>query len=69
MTLATASGITASIVPFDLTAGIATVASVMLGLFVLVMVYLAVAPIVSSEWAGRGDATAPARSAAEPSDD
>lgn len=70
MTLAT-SGIVASIVPFDPTIGISAVAALMLTVFVLVMVFLAVAPIVSSSWADQLSATtAPsAARSAEPSDD
>ncbi|MFP8951362.1 hypothetical protein ACLI4Z_00115 [Natrialbaceae archaeon A-arb3/5] len=48
MTLA--SIVTSSIVPFDPTIAIAGVASVMLTLFVVVMVFLALAPTVSSTW-------------------
>ncbi|WP_306052939.1 hypothetical protein [Natronococcus wangiae] len=51
MSLLTTGGIVASIVPFDPTFGIAVVATAMLSLFVLVMVFPAVAPLVSSTWA------------------
>ncbi|WP_049922626.1 hypothetical protein [Halopiger djelfimassiliensis] len=53
MSLATASGIVSSIVPFDLTVGLVALASVMLAIFVLAMVFFAVAPLVSSTWADR----------------
>lgn len=53
MNLATASGIVASIVPSDPTSGIAVVATAVLTLFIAVMTFLAVAPLVSTEWAER----------------
>lgn len=68
MSLAT-SGVAASIVLFNLTTGIAGVASVMLALFMLVMVAFAAAPLFSSAWTGQQDVTATAGSSAEPSDD
>lgn len=69
MTLATASGIVAGIVLFNLTTGVATVASVVLGLIVLAMVGLTAASAFSGEWADQRDTTATASSTAEPSDD
>ncbi|MFC4439094.1 MULTISPECIES: hypothetical protein [Natrialbaceae] len=51
MSLVTTGGTVASIVPFDPTIGITAVATVMLALFVLMMVFPAVAPLVSSTWA------------------
>lgn len=70
MTLAT-SGIVASIVPFDPTVGITAVASVALALFMFVMVFFAVAPLVSSTWEEQFAATSAsgAGRSAEPSDD
>lgn len=61
------SGIGAGIVLFNFTAAVATVASVMLGLFILAMLALALGPLFSSDLIGEGDVTS--RSAAEPSDD
>ena len=69
MTLATASGIAAGIVLFNLTTGITAVASVTLALFMFVLVAFAVAPLFSSAWTGRQDVTETAPSSAEPSDD
>ncbi|WP_254522728.1 hypothetical protein [Natrinema caseinilyticum] len=69
MTLATASGIAAGIVLFNLTTGVATIASVVLGLIVLAMIGLTVVSAFSPEWTGQRDATAAASSTAEPSDD
>ena len=65
------SGIVASIVPFDLTAGIAAVATIMLAVFMLAMVFFALAPVVSETWADRLSATTTtsATRGAEPSDD
>ena len=51
-----AHAITASIVPFDPTVGIAVVASVVLVGIVAFMVYLAVAPMVSDSWAEDAEA-------------
>ncbi|MXV63583.1 hypothetical protein GS429_16265 [Natronorubrum sp. JWXQ-INN-674] len=70
MTLAS-SGIGASIVLFNLTAGVTVVASVMLTVFVLAMVFLAVAPLVSSSWADQLNAPSSSSptTSAEPSDD
>ncbi|RZH66377.1 hypothetical protein [Natrinema altunense] len=68
MSLAT-SGVTAGIVLFNLTSGIAAAASVMLSLFVLVVVLFAVAPLFSSTWIGQQDVTAAAASRSESSDD
>lgn len=51
MSLVTTGGIVSSIVPFDPTIGITAVATVMLALFVLMMIFPAVAPLVSSTWA------------------
>lgn len=67
MTLATVSGIVASIVAVNLISGVATVASAMVALFVLVMVGLAVAPLVSSD--GTTQPAASSTAGAEPSDD
>lgn len=50
MSLTTAGGIVASIVPFDPTFGITIVATAVLTLFILTMVFLAVAPLVSDGW-------------------
>ncbi|MFC4436634.1 MULTISPECIES: hypothetical protein [Natrialbaceae] len=50
MSPVTTSGIVASIALFDPTIGITAVATVMLSLFVLAMVFFAVAPLVSSSW-------------------
>lgn len=70
MTLAT-SGIVASIVPFDPTVGITVVATVALTVFMLAMVFFAVAPLVSSSWEEQFSAPSSTASArgAEPSDD
>ncbi|ELY77669.1 hypothetical protein [Natrinema pallidum] len=68
MSLAT-SGVTAGIVLFNLTSGIAAVASVMLSLFVLVVVLFAVAPLFSSTWIGQQDVTAAGASRSTSSDD
>ncbi|SEW02838.1 hypothetical protein [Natrinema salifodinae] len=68
MTLAT-SGIALSIVLFNLTTGFATVASAMLGLIVLAMLFLAVASAFSSDWVGQGDTASTTAAGAEPSDD
>lgn len=65
----TASGIAAGIVLFNLTAGIGTVASAVLGLFVLVMLYFTLASAFSSDWSGREEAAATNATGAEPSDD
>lgn len=59
---------TAGIVLFGLTSGIATVATVMLGAFMLAILFLTFAPLRSGDWAGREDAAATTASA-EPSDD
>ncbi|ELZ10507.1 hypothetical protein C478_13667 [Natrinema thermotolerans DSM 11552] len=58
---------TAGIVLFSFTSGIAMVATVMLSVFMLAILFLTFAPLRSSDWAGREDATAAA--SAEPSDD
>ncbi|EMA31049.1 hypothetical protein [Halobiforma nitratireducens] len=42
--------VAASIVPFDPTAGVAVVASVMLTVFIAAMTFLALAPAVSEKW-------------------
>ncbi|AFZ72326.1 hypothetical protein [Natronobacterium gregoryi] len=49
--------IPASIVPFDPTVGVAVVASVMVTVFVAVMAFLALAPIVSEKWSKQLAAT------------
>ena len=45
------SPLMAELVSFDPTVGITVVASIMLVLFMSVMVFLALAPVVSAEWA------------------
>ena len=69
MTLATVSGIVASIVAVSLISSVATVASAVVALFVLAMVGLAVAPLVSSDWATQSTPASSASTGAEPSDD
>ncbi|QLG50936.1 hypothetical protein [Natrinema halophilum] len=69
MTLAIASGIATDVVLFTFTTGIAAVASGVLGLIVLAMLGLTAASAFSPEWSGQSDATAPASSTPEPSDD
>ena len=70
MTFAT-GGIVASIVPFSLTFGITAVATAMVAVFVLGMVFLALAPVVSTSWADQlsGTTSPSAARSAEPSDD
>lgn len=46
----TAASIAPNIVAFDATYGVTVVATAMLALFMVMMVFLAVAPIVSSKW-------------------
>ncbi|ELY56718.1 hypothetical protein C491_11965 [Natronococcus amylolyticus DSM 10524] len=46
----TAASIASNIVAFDATYGVTVVATAMLALFMVMMVFLAVAPIVSSKW-------------------
>jgi hypothetical protein len=58
----------ASIVLFDATFGITVVASAMVALFVVAMVFLAVAPIVSSTWAKQLDSSTMERDLPEPDD-
>ncbi|NKE36720.1 hypothetical protein GWG54_13010 [Natronococcus sp. JC468] len=53
MSLVTTGGIAASIVPFDPTYGVTIVATAMLAVFMLAMVFFAVAPVVSSTWSER----------------
>ena len=70
MTLATGS-VVSSIVPFDPAVGITVVATVMLAVFMLAMVFFALAPLVSSSWADQLSASSPtsSTSGAEPGDD
>ncbi|RQH02030.1 hypothetical protein [Natrarchaeobius oligotrophus] len=49
--------VASSIVPFDPTIAIAAVASTMLVVFVAVMTFLAIAPLVSSTWTEQLDAS------------
>ncbi|WP_121742072.1 hypothetical protein [Natronorubrum halophilum] len=64
------SGIGESIVLFSPTVGITAVAGLMLALFVLAMVFLAVAPLVSTSWADELSATSTSSGGtAAPSDD
>ncbi|TYL38591.1 hypothetical protein CV102_12405 [Natronococcus pandeyae] len=58
MSLVTPGGIVPSIVPFDPTIGITAVATVMLALFVIMMVFPAVAPLFSSTWGEQLDPSA-----------
>lgn len=58
MSLVTPGGIVPSIVPFDPTIGITVVATVMLALFVIMMVFPAVAPLFSSTWGKQLDPSA-----------
>ena len=64
-------GLVTSIVPFDPVVGITVVATVMLAVFMLAMVFFALAPLVSSSWADQLSATSPTASTpgAEPGDD
>jgi hypothetical protein len=59
----------ASIVLFDATFGVTVVASAMVALFVLAMVFLAVAPIVSSTWAEQLDSSSMERDLPESEDE
>lgn len=70
MTLAT-GGIVASIVPFDPTVGITVAATAMLAVFMLAMLFFALAPVVSSTWDEQLSAPSTPTNAgsAEPSDD
>jgi len=69
MTPAIAGGITASIVLFTLTNGIAAVAGVVLTLFVLALIGFAVAPLFPLGWIGDQDAASTVARSDEPSDD
>ncbi|AGB37752.1 hypothetical protein [Natronococcus occultus] len=66
MSLVTTGGIAASIapsiLPFDATYGVTVAATAMLALFMLAMVFFAVAPVVSSKWGEEfgSDVAAPA---------
>jgi hypothetical protein len=66
MSLVTTGDIVVSIVPFDPTYGITIVATVMLALFVLAMVFPAIAPLVSSKWSKQLDAGSGSRAIVEP---
>ena len=68
MSLVTTGGIVASIVPFDPTIGVTAVATVMLTLFVLAMVFPAVAPLFSSTWGEQLDPNASRGSSPEASE-
>lgn len=68
MSLVTPGGIAPSIVPFDPTIGITAVATVMLVLFVIMMVFPAIAPLFSSTWGEQLDPSASQRSTSETAD-
>ncbi|RQG95216.1 hypothetical protein [Natrarchaeobius chitinivorans] len=60
--------VVSSIAPFDPTIAITAIASVALVVFVGIMVFLAVAPIVSSTWTERLGGTTSAGSSLEPNE-
>ncbi|MFU8867264.1 hypothetical protein [Natronococcus sp.] len=64
----TAASIAPSIVAFDATYGVTVVATAMLALFMLMMVFFAVAPIVSSTWSEQFGTDVAVETAPEPDD-
>lgn len=64
----TAASIASNIVAFDATYGVTVVATAMLALFMLMMVFFAVAPIVSSTWSEQFGTDLAVETAPEPDD-